>query len=100
MIIKTFEEAFNVLLLQENYDQLFEIQNSELNQKIWLLSSGKLNTYCIQNHESASIDNISKTKRNSEKISVGLRNYKNNLPGEITLEHHSIKFKMNLKFIQ
>lgn len=100
MIIKTFEEVFNVLLLQENYNQLFEIQNSELNQKIWLLSSGKFNTYCIQNQESASIDNISKTKRNSEKISVGLRNYKNNLPGEITLEHHSIKFKMNLKFIQ
>jgi hypothetical protein len=100
MIIKTFEEAFNVLLLQESFDHIYEARNSELNQKIWLLNSGKFNTYCIQNQESISIDNINKTKRNSKKISVGLLNYKNDLPGEINLEHHSIKFKMNLKFLQ
>lgn len=100
MVIKTFEEAFNILLLQEDYDQLFKLQYSEFNQKIWLLSSNKYNTYCIQNHQSISIDNISKTKRNSKKISVGLRNYNNDLPGEINIDHHSIKFKMNLKFLQ
>jgi len=100
MIIKTFEEDFNLLLLQQNFDYLFVINNTELKQKIWQLNSGKINTFYIQNNESASIDIISKRKRNSEKISVGLRSYKNDLPGEIKLEHHNIKLKINLKLLQ
>jgi len=100
MIINTFEEDFNILLMQEGFEQLFEMQNPEQNQKIWQLKSGKFSTYFIQNNESVSIDNISKRKRNSEKISVGLYDYKKEIPGEIVLQHSNIKFKMNLKLIQ
>ncbi len=100
LIIKTFEEDFNLLLLQQDFEKIFKLKNTELNQRIWQLNSGKTSTYYIQNNESTSIDYISKRKRNSEKISVGLRNYKNDLPGEINLQHHNIKLKMNLKLIQ
>lgn len=100
MIIKTFEEDFNILLMQEGFEQLFEMQNLEQNQKIWQIKSGKFSTYFIQKNESGSIDNISKRKRNSEKISVVLYDYKKEIPGEIVLQHSNIKFKMNLKLIQ
>ena len=100
LILKTFEEDFNVLLMQQKFDHLFEIKNSELNQNIWQLNSGKSNTNYIQNNESNTIDMIAKMKRNSKKISVGLCCYKNELPGEINVNHHSIKFTMNLKLIQ
>ena len=100
LIIKTFEEDFNLLLLQQDFEKLIELKNPETQQKIWELKSGKVSTYYIQNNESMSIDNIIKSKRNSEKISVGLHNYNNDLPGEINLEHHNIKLKMNLKLLQ
>lgn len=100
LIIKTFEEDFSLLLLQHDFEKLIELNNPETKQKIWELKSGKMSTYYIQNNESTSIDNISKRKRNSEKISVGLHKYNNDLPGEINLEHRNIKLKMNLKLLQ
>ena len=62
--------------------------------------SGKTNYNYIQNTDSEKIDNINYSKRYSEKISVSLYNYKGNIPKNITLEHHNIKLKMNLKLIQ
>ncbi len=100
LIIKTFEEDFSLLLIQQDFEKLIELKNPEKQQKIWELKSGKVSTYYIQNNESMSIDNIIKSKRNSEKISVGLHNYNNDLPGEINLEHNNIKLKMNLKLLQ
>ncbi|NOQ28070.1 MAG: hypothetical protein GQ564_22130 [Bacteroidales bacterium] len=100
VIIKTFQTDFNLLLMQNNTEAIYFIKNTEMNQNIWQFSSGKINRYYIQNSESEKIENISSKKRNSEKISVGLHNYKANIPMNITLEHHNIKLKMNLKLIQ
>ena len=86
--------------MQNHIKNIFVIENPERNQKIWQLKSGKLNYNYIQNTDSEKIENISFKKRNSEKISVGLYNYKGNIPGNITLKHHNIKLKMNLKLIQ
>lgn len=100
VIINTFQNDFNLLLIQNHAKNIFVIENPERNQKIWQLKSGKLNYNYIQNTDSEKIENISFKKQNSEKISVGLYNYKGNIPGNITLEHHNIKLKMNLKLIQ
>ncbi len=100
VIINTFQNDFNLLLIQNQVKNIFIIENPERNQKIWQLKSGKLNYNYIQNTDSEKIENISFKKRNSEKISVGLYNYKGNIPGNITLKHHNIKLKMNLKLIQ
>ncbi len=100
IIINTFQNDFNLLLIQNQVKNIFVIENPEQNQKIWQLKSGKLNYNYIQNTDSEKIENITFKKRNSEKISVGLYNYKDNIPGNITLEHHNIKLKMNLKLIQ
>ena len=100
IIINTFQTDFNLLLMQNKTEVIYFIENTELNQNIWQFSSGKINHYYIQNTESEKIENISYKKRNSEKISVGLQNYKDNIPDNITLEHHNIKLKMILKLIQ
>lgn len=100
MILNLLEDDFNLLLLQLEYDSFFSMQNKELNQNIWLLTSGKMDSYYIQNNDSESIDFISKRKRNSEKISVGLRNYRNGVPGEINLKYIRIKHSLNLKLLQ
>jgi hypothetical protein len=100
VIINTFQTDFNLILMQNKADAIYFIEHAELNQKIWQFTSGKINQYYIQNTESEKIENISYKKRNSEKISVGLHNYKDNIPGNITLEHHNIKLKMILKLIQ
>lgn len=100
IIIKTFEDDFNLLLIQNKFETISELQNQESESRIWLLKSEKFNYYYKQKKSSNYIDSISKRKRNSEKISVGLCNYQNELPGEIKLNHSNIKLKMNLKLIQ
>lgn len=100
IIISTFQTDFNLLLMQDNTEAVYFINNTEMNQNIWQFSSGKINQNYIQNSESEKIENISYMKRNSEKISVVLHNYEDNIPRNITLEHHNIKLKMNLKLIQ
>ncbi|MBU8893182.1 MAG: hypothetical protein KOO66_10415 [Bacteroidales bacterium] len=100
VIINTFQNDFNLLLMQNHINNIFVIENPEQDQKIWQLKSGKLTYNYIQETESEKIANISFKKRNSDKISVGLYNYKGNIPENITLEHHNIKLKMNLKLIQ
>jgi hypothetical protein len=100
VIINTFQTDFNLLLMQNKAETIYTFKNIDLNQNIWQFSSGKINHYYIQNLESEKIEIISYKKRNSEKISVGLHNYKGNIPGNIELEHHNIKIKMNLKLIQ
>jgi len=100
LILKTFESDFNLLLLQNRFDKLLVIENPETKQKIWQFIDGKYNYNYIENVNSASIENIYLKKRNSEKIRVGLDNHKNDIPGNILLEHQNIKLKMNLKRIQ
>ncbi len=100
VIINTFQNDFNSLLMQNQTKNILVIENPEQNQKIWQLKSGKLNYNYIQKTESEKIEIINFKKRNSEKISVGLYNYKGNIPENIILEHHNIKLKMNLKLIQ
>lgn len=100
LIINTFQNDFNILLMQINPDNIYSIENPALNQKVWQFKTGKLSTNYTQNIQSKKIENISFKKRNSEKISVGLYTYKGDIPGNITLEHRNIKLKMNLKLIQ
>ncbi len=100
LILKTFETDFNLLLLQNPFDKIYTFENDVQNQKIWQLKNGKLNYNYIQNLNSQEIENINLRKRNSEKISVGLHDYKGNVPKVISLEHDNIKLKMNLKLIQ
>lgn len=100
VIINTFQDDFNLILMQNKTEAIYTINNQQQNQKIWQFRSGKLNYNYVQNTESEKIENISYKKRNSEKISVGLQNFKDNIPGNITLEHRDIKLKMNLKLIQ
>ena len=100
LIINTFQNDFNLLLMQNKSEALYMIDNSIENQKIWQFTSGNLNYNYIQNTDSEKIEIINLKKRNSEKISVGLHNYTDNIPRNITLEHRNIKLKMNLKLIQ
>jgi len=100
IIINTFQNDFNLLLMQFEVKTIYEIDNSIENQKIWQFASGKINYNYIQNTDSEKIEIINLKKRNSEKISVGLHRYKGNIPENITLEHRNIKLKMNLKLIQ
>ncbi len=100
LIINTFQNDFNLLLMQNKSEAQYLIDNSIQNQKIWQFTSGKLNYNYIQNTDSEKIEIINLKKRNSEKISVGLQNYTDDIPRNITLEHHNIKLKMNLKLIQ
>lgn len=100
MILNTFQNDFNLLLMQSSINSFSVINNPQENKKIWQLKSGKLNYNYIENTESGKIENINYNKRNSAKISVGLHTYKVNIPENITLEHHNIKLKMNLKLIQ
>jgi hypothetical protein len=100
VIINTLQTDFNLLLMQNKTEAIYFIENIDLNQNIWKFTSGKINHYYIQDTESGKIENISSKKRNSEKISIDLYNYKENIPGNIILEHRNIKLKMNLKLIQ
>ncbi len=100
VILNTFETDFNLLLLQNKFDSIQRIQNQKQNQTIWQLKSGKLNYNYIEDVNSQNVVRISFKKRNSEKISVGLYAYRGDIPGEIKLEHHNIKLKMDLKLIQ
>jgi hypothetical protein len=100
IIINTFQNDFNLLLMQFESEAIYVIDNSIENQKIWQFTSGKLNYNYIQNTDSEKIEIINLKKRNSEKISVGLHNYTDNIPRDVTLEHQNIKLKMKLKLIQ
>ena len=100
IIINTFQHDFNLLLMQNKSDALYLFDNSIENQKIWQFTSGNINYNYIQNTDSEKIEIINLKKRNSEKISVGLQNYRDNIPKNITLEHRNIKLKMILKLIQ
>ncbi len=100
VILKTLETDFSLLLMQNQFESLQTLNIQEKKQKIWQLKSGKLYYNYIEDINSHKIVNINFTKRNSEKISVGLYTYRGDIPGEIKLEHHNIKLKMNLKLIQ
>jgi len=100
IILNTFETDFNLLLMQMDFESLTSYNNQLESQKVWQLKSGKLNYNYIQNINSDKIENIQFKKRNSEKISVGLHSYQGDIPENITLQHHNIKLKMNLKLIQ
>jgi len=100
LILSTFETDFNLLLLQNQFEKIYFIENIIQNQKIWQLINGKHNYNYIQNTNSEKLENISFKKRNSEKISVGLYSYKGDIPKNISLEHRNIKLKMNFKLIK
>ena len=100
VVLNTFETDFNLLLLQNQFENIQTFNNQEQNQKIWQLKSGNINYNYIEDINSQNIVNISLKKRNSKKISVGLYEYQGEIPGEIKLEHHNIKLKMDLKLIQ
>lgn len=100
VIINTFQDDFNLLLMQIIPEKIYTIEDPMQNQKLWQLKKGKLNFNYILNIESEKIENINIRKRNSKKISVGLHEYKGNIPRSISLEHHTIKLNMNLKLIQ
>jgi hypothetical protein len=99
IILNTFQNDFNLLLMQNKSESFFEIDNSVQNQKIWQFKTGKLNYNYIQNTDSENIEIIKLKKRNSEKISIGLHDHTDNIPENITIEHRNIKLKMNLKLI-
>lgn len=100
VILNTFETDFNLLLMQNQFDNLQAFYNKELNQRIWQFTKGKLNYNYIENINTQKVVNMNLSKRNSEKISVGLYTYQGDIPGEIKLEHHNIKLNMDLKLIQ
>lgn len=99
-IISTFEDDFNLLLMQNKFEQIYTFQKEEKKYKGWVFQSGKMNYYYLMNTEKRQIEKIEQRKRNAEKISVDLHDYNNHLPLNIQLEHHNIKLKMNLKRIQ
>ena len=98
VILNTFQNDFNLLLIQNQFETAHLFQNQ--NQQIWQFKSGKISYNYIENTTSQKIENINLSKRNSEKISVGLYSYQGDIPKEIKLEHHNIKLTMNLKLIQ
>ncbi len=100
VILNTFETDFNLLLMQNEFDNAISFKDLDKNQNIWLFKSGKFNYRYFLDLNSNEIVNISYHKRNSKKISVGLYAYRGEIPGEIKLEHHNIKLKMDLKLIQ
>lgn len=100
VILRTFQQDFNLLLMQNHFDSAIKIINKDQNQIIWQFIEGKIRYNYIEDTNLQRISNIRLMKRNSEKISVGLYAYRGNLPGEIVLEHHNIKLNMTLKRIQ
>ncbi|MEE4198154.1 MAG: hypothetical protein V2I54_10955 [Bacteroidales bacterium] len=99
-IISTFEDDFNLLLMQIKYEKIYAIQDDVQEFRGWIFQSGKRSCYYLMNKENEQIERIEQRKRNAKKISVSLYDYKNNLPYSIHLEHHTIKLKMKLKRIQ
>ena len=99
-IISTFEDDFNLLLMQNKFEQIYTFQKEEQKYKGWVFQSGKMNYYYLMNTEKRQIEKIEQRKRNAKKISVDLYDYNKHLPLNIKLEHHNIKLKMNLKRIQ
>ncbi|MFP4023382.1 MAG: hypothetical protein ACLFVR_02560 [Thiohalospira sp.] len=99
-IISTFENDFNLLLMQNKFEKIYTLKDVEENYKAWVFKSGKMQYYYFLNTDNILIEKIEQWKRNAKKISVDLYNYNNNLPLNIQLEHHNIKLKMNLKRIK
>ncbi|MCB2195769.1 MAG: hypothetical protein KQH79_07905 [Bacteroidetes bacterium] len=100
VILNTFQTDFNLLLMQNQFDGIHLIDNKDQNQRIWQFAKGNLNYNYIENINTQRVVNMNLSKRNSEKISVGLYAYRGDIPGEIKLEHHNIKLNMDLKLIQ
>ncbi len=100
IIIKTFQNDFSLLLMQNKFEKIYFVKDAIQHLDIWQLNSGRFYYNYIKNEETENINNIIYTKYNSKKISVGLYNYQDNIPGSIVIEHHNIKLKMNLKLIQ
>ncbi|MGM0409042.1 MAG: hypothetical protein ACQERU_13760 [Bacteroidota bacterium] len=99
-IIYTFEDDFNLLLMQNKFDRIYTLKDVEKKYKAWVFQSGKMQYYYLMNTEKSQIEKIEQWKRNAEKISVNLYEYKENLPGNITLKHHNLKLNLELKRIQ
>ncbi len=99
-IISTFEDDFNLLLMQNKFDRIYTLKDVEKKYKAWVFQSGKMQYYYLMNTEKSQIEKIEQWKRNAEKISVNLYEYKENLPGNITLKHHNLKLNLELKRIQ
>jgi len=99
-LISTFEDDFNLLLMQNKFEQIYTFQKDEQKYKGWVFQSGKMNYYYLMSKEKNQIEKIEQRKRNAKKISVSLYDYRNNLPFIIQLEHHNIKLRMNFKRIQ
>lgn len=99
-LISTFEDDFNLLLMQNKFEQIYTFQKDEQKYKGWVFQSGKMNYYYLMSKEKNQIEKIEQRKRNAKKISVSLYDYSNNLPSSIQLEHHNFKLKMNFKRIQ
>ncbi|PLX10412.1 MAG: hypothetical protein C0597_16770 [Marinilabiliales bacterium] len=100
VILNTLQNDFNLLLMQNKIESIYNYKLEDQNKSVWQLNSGNLNYSYIQDTDSQKIVNMSFRKQNSEKISVRLHAYKGDIPGEINLEHHNIKLNMNLKLIQ
>lgn len=97
VILNTFQNDFNLLLMQNQFETANLFQNQ--NQQIWQFRERNISYNYIENTTSQNIENIHLSKRNSEKISVGLYSYVGEIPKEIKLEHHNIKLTMHLKLI-
>ena len=100
-LLKVIQKDIETLLMNDLKKKTFEyFSDSKVLYSIHKTKNGKLDNYYFIEKSSAHLVKIEHAKKRRKKTTFTLSNYQTDFPGNILIQHHDIKLKIELNLLK
>ena len=100
-LLKVIQKDIETLLMNNLNKKIFEyFTDSKMLYSIHKSKNGKLDNYYFTDKSTAHLVKIDHAKKRRKKTTFILSNYQNDFPGNILIQHHDIKLKIELNLLK
>ncbi len=100
-LLKVIQKDIETLLMNNLNKKTFEyFTDSKMLYSIHKSKNGKLDNYYFTDKSTAHLVKIDHAKKRRKKTTFILSNYQNDFPGNILIQHHDIKLKIELNLLK
>lgn len=100
-LLKVIQKDIETLLMNDLNKKTFEyFSDSKMLYSIHKSKNGKLDNYYFTDKSTAHLMKIEHAKKRRKKTTFTLSNYQNDFPGNILIQHHDIKLKIELNLLK
>lgn len=100
-LLKVIQKDIETLLMNDLNKKSFEyFTDSKMLYSVHKAKNGKLDNYYFTEKAPAHLVKIEHAKKRRKKTTFTLSNYQNDFPGNILIQHHDIKLKIELNLLK